>query len=58
MKLKRHTDSLEELLKKHKELKSKIITKGMRQFTNSNIDRLRKLKQLEEQIELSRNKGN
>jgi len=57
MKSKRRIDSLEELLKAHTELKSKIITKGMRQFTNSNIDRIRKLKQLEEQIESLRNKG-
>jgi hypothetical protein len=57
MKSKRHIDSLEDLLKKHDELKGNIIIKGMRQFTNSNIDRIRKLKQLEEQIELLKNKG-
>ena len=55
MKSKRHGTSLEELLNKHTELKSKIITRGMRQFTNSNIDRIRKLKQLEKQIESLRN---
>lgn len=57
MKSKRHIDSLKDLLKKYDELKGKIITKGMWQFTNSNIDRIRKLKQLEEQIESLRNKG-
>jgi hypothetical protein len=40
------------------ELELEIITEGMWQFTNSNIERIRKLKKLEEQIELLRNKGN
>ena len=57
MNSKSHINSLEDLLKKYDELKGKIITKGMRQFTNSNLDRIRKLKQLEEQIELLKNKG-
>jgi hypothetical protein len=58
MNSKNHIGSLDDLLKKHDELKSKIVTKGMRQFTNSNIDRIRKLKRLEEQMESLRNKGN
>jgi len=52
-----HIGSLDDLLKKYDELTDKIVTRGMRQFTNSNIDRIRKLKQLEEQIELLKNKG-
>jgi hypothetical protein len=58
MKLRSHASSLEELLKKYKELESKVITKGMWRLASSNRDRIRKLKQLEEQIELLRNKGN
>ena len=58
MKSRNHVSRLNDLLKTHDELKSKIVTKGMRQFTNSNIDRIRKLKRLEEQIESLKNKGN
>ena len=58
MKLRSHASSLEELLKAHKELKSKVITKGMWRLASSNRDRIRKLKQLEEQIESLRNKEN
>lgn len=57
MKSKIPITNLEDLLNKQDELKGKIITRGMRQFTNSNIDRVRKIKQFEEQIESLRNKG-
>ena len=57
MKSKIPITNLEDLLNKQDELKGKIITRGMRQFTNSNIDRIRKLKQLEKQIESLRNEG-
>jgi hypothetical protein len=55
MKSKSITDRLEELMKTHNELKSKVITKGMWRLASSNRDRIRKLKQLDEQIESIRN---
>ena len=42
---------LELLQEKHKELKSTIITTGFWKLTNSNRERIRKLKALEKEIE-------
>ena len=47
---------LERLQEKHKELKATIITTGFWKLTNSNIERIRKLKTLEKEIDTWKSK--